>query len=139
MECDVRRVKPLPDGPSPEHKLNHPLVKVRDSSIAGADATTEERLTILQQRLVIMERQMTSGLASIDAKVEERLSNLETRVEARLAMFEANAELRFDALDAVLRQLVAQTAALPSLYAQVVKDQIRSSMPPSPRSPRWFQ
>ncbi|KAF9526891.1 hypothetical protein CPB83DRAFT_769552 [Crepidotus variabilis] len=139
MGCDTQRVKSLSDGPSPHHKLNHPLVKVRDSSIAGADATAEERLVILQQRLVAMERQMTSGLAGIDAKVEERLSNLEHRVEARLAMFEANSELRFDALEAVLRQLVAQTAALPSLYAQVVKDQIRSSMPPSPRSPRWFQ
>lgn len=115
------------------------MVRVRDSAIAGQNASTEERLNALQQRLIGMEHKVAVGLAAIDARVEERLTNMENRVEQRLAMFEANAELRFDTLEAVMRQLVAQTAALPSLYAQVVKEQIRNSMPISPTSPRlWF-
>jgi flagellar capping protein FliD len=113
-------------------------VRVRDSTIAGQNASTEERLNALQQRLIGMEHKIAAGLAAIDAKVEERLMNLENRVEQRLAMFEANAELRFDTLEAVMRQLVAQTAALPSLYGQVVKEQMRNSMPTIPTSPRWF-
>jgi len=138
MDCDSKKLHSLAAGPSPAHRLNHPLVKIRDTTIAGADATAEERLNMLQQRLVSMEQKMAASLASIDSRVEERLTNLEHRVEARLSMFEANAELRFDTLEAVLRQLVAQTAALPSMYAQVVKDQIRTSMPATPTSPRWF-
>ncbi|KAJ3506012.1 hypothetical protein NLJ89_g7110 [Agrocybe chaxingu] len=140
IDCDARRLKSMPNGPSPGHKLNHSLIKVRDASIAGADATTEERLSILQQRLVSMEHKMAFSLAAIDAKVEERLANLEHRIEQRLATFEANSELRFDTMEAVLRQLVAQTAALPSAYAQVVKEQLqRKSLPPTPAtSPRWF-
>ncbi|KDR67823.1 hypothetical protein GALMADRAFT_129997 [Galerina marginata CBS 339.88] len=138
-DCDSRRLRSLPDGPSPGHKLNHPLVRVRDSTVAGQNASTEERLTALQQRLLSMEHKMTAGLAAIDAKVDERLTNLENRVEQRLANFEAKAELRFDTMEALVRQLVAQTAALPSIYAQVVKEQIRTSMPASPASPRsWF-
>ncbi|CAA7260803.1 unnamed protein product [Cyclocybe aegerita] len=133
IDCDVRRLKSIPNGPSPGHKLNHPLIKVRDASIAGADATTEERLAILQQRLVSMEHKLTSSLAAIDAKVEDRLANLKHRIEQRLATFEANSELRFDTMEAVLRQLVAQTAALPSAYAQVMKEQLqRNSLPPTP-------
>jgi len=143
VDCDTKRLPSRQDGPSPEHKLNHPLVRVRDCAIAGQNASTEERLNALQQRLISMDHKVTAGLAAIDAKVEERMSNLEHRVEQRLAMFEANAELRFDTLEAVMRQLVAQTAALPSLYTQVVKEQFRSSMPPlpatSPTSPRWFR
>ena len=113
-------------------------MRVRDSAIAGQKTSTEERLNVLQQRLIGMEHKVAAGLAAIDAKVEERLTNLENRVEQRLAMFEANAELRFDTLEAVMRQLVAQTAALPSLYAQVVKEQIRNSMPTGSTSLRWF-
>jgi len=138
MDCDSKKLHSLAAGPSPAHRPNHPLVKIRDTTIAGADATAEERLNMLQQRLVSMEQKMAASLASIDSRVEERLTNLEHRVEARLSMFEANAELRFDTLEAVLRQLVAQTAALPSMYAQVVKEQIRTSMPATPTSPRWF-
>ncbi|KIM45643.1 hypothetical protein M413DRAFT_344967 [Hebeloma cylindrosporum] len=138
IDCDAKRLGSLQEGPSPGHKLNHPLVRVRDSAIAGQNASTEERLNALQQRFIGMEHKLSAGLAAIDAKVDERLTSLENRVEQRLAMFEANAELRFDTLEAVMRQLVAQTAALPSLYAQVVKEQIRNSLPTSPTSPRWF-
>ncbi|KAF8149382.1 hypothetical protein B0H34DRAFT_785385 [Crassisporium funariophilum] len=136
LDCDSRRMRSLPDGPSPSHRPAHTLVRIRDSSVAGQSATTEERLAALQQRFITLEHKMASGLAAIDAKVEERLSSLGQRVDNRLAIFEANAELRFDTLEAVLRQVAAQTAALPSIYTQVVREQFRAMYPTSPLSPR---
>ncbi|EAU90989.2 hypothetical protein CC1G_02376 [Coprinopsis cinerea okayama7 len=125
-DCDVKRAPAAPSGPSPGHSTSHALVRIRDSSIVGQNATTEEKLAALQQRLVNLEHKVADGLAAIDNKVEEKLSRLEARLEHRLATFEANAELRFDTLEALLRQVAAQTSALPSMYGEVVRDQLRT-------------
>ncbi|PPR01646.1 hypothetical protein CVT24_001622 [Panaeolus cyanescens] len=135
-ECDRQRISPPPLS---SHKLNHPLIRIRDTSIMGPDATAEERISALQQRVINLEHKLSTRLAVMDAKVEERLMAMEQRVEQRLIDFEAKAELRFDTLEALMKQLVAQTAALPSIYTQIVKDQVRNSMPTTPTSPRWFQ
>lgn len=138
-DCDRHRILPPSDSPASSHKLNHPLIRIRDTSIVGPDATPEEHLNALQQRLVTLEHKLSTRLAAMDAKVEDRLTAMESRMEQRLIDFETKSELRFDTLEALMKQLVAQTAALPSVYTQIVKDQVRNSMPASPTSPRWFQ
>ncbi|KAF9050511.1 hypothetical protein BJ165DRAFT_1525732 [Panaeolus papilionaceus] len=138
-DCDRHRILPPSDSPASSHKPNHPLIRIRDTSIVGPDATPEERLNALQQRLVTLEHKLSTRLAAMDAKVEDRLMAMESRMEQRLIDFETKSELRFDTLEALMKQLVAQTAALPSVYTQIVKDQVRNSMPASPTSPRWFQ
>jgi DNA-binding FrmR family transcriptional regulator len=95
----------------------------------GQNATTEEKLSALQQRLVNLEHKVADGLAAIDTKVEEKLARLEARIEHRLSTFENNAELRFDTLEALLRQVAAQTSALPSLYGEVLREHLRTGRP----------
>lgn len=92
----------------------------------GQNATTEEKLAALQQRLLILEHKVADGLSAIDNKVDERMARLEAKIEHRFSTFEASAEMRFDTLEALLKQVVAQTAALPSIYEQVVKEHVQS-------------
>ncbi|KAF9557963.1 hypothetical protein CPC08DRAFT_736574 [Agrocybe pediades] len=137
--CDVNKLSASIRGPSPHHRRNHPLVRLRDCAVAGQRATTEERLAALQQRITNMENKMITELVIIEAETKEQLSNMERRLKERMAVFEAGATLRFDRMEAMMRQLIAQTSALPSIYAQSVKDQMRVSLPASPEhSPRWF-
>lgn len=125
-ECDRARAPAAPKGSSPGHLASHALVRIRDSSVVGQNATTEEKLSALQQRLVNLEHKVADGLAAIDSKVEEKLARLEARIEHRLTMFENNAESRFDTLEALLRQVAAQTSALPSLYGEVLREHLRT-------------
>jgi len=82
---------------------------------------------------------MMTELATIEADTKNQLSNMERRLKERMACFEASTTLRFDRMEALMRQLIAQTSALPSIYAQSVKEQVRASLPASPAtSPRWF-
>jgi len=127
--CDSKKLLAAPDGPAPDHQLNHPLIRIRDSMLTGAEATIDERLSAMIQRMATLEHKLNSSLAAMDAKVEERLARIEHIFEQRMNMSEANAELRFDRLEAVLRQVVAQTAALPSMYTQIVKEQLKSAVP----------
>ncbi|KXN86242.1 hypothetical protein AN958_10320 [Leucoagaricus sp. SymC.cos] len=129
-ECDTKKVLPLKDGSSPSHKLSHPLVRIRDTSLSGQAVSTEDRLNALEQRLIMLEHKVAEGFAAIDAKFENRIARLETRVEERLAKLETYTEERFDTVEAVLRQIMAQTMALPAIYGQVVRDTVRHSMPP---------
>lgn len=131
-ECDTNKVLPLQDGPSPSHKLSHPLVRIRDTSLSGQAATTEDRLNALEQRLIVLEHKVADGFASVDSKFEDRIAKLERRVEERLNKLETYNEERFDTIEAVLRQIMAQTMALPAIYGQVVRDTVRHSLPPSP-------
>ncbi|KAF5335075.1 hypothetical protein D9611_010859 [Ephemerocybe angulata] len=125
-ECDLKRLPALANGPSPGHTQAHALVRIRDSSIAGQNASTEEKLAALQQRLVNLEHKVADGLSAIDNKVEERLARLEAKMEHRFSTFEETAERRFDTLEALLRMVAAQTSALPSIYGQVVRDHVQS-------------
>ena len=125
-DCDQRRAPAASDGPSPGHQHSHALVRIRDSSVVGQNATTEEKLTALQQRLINLEHKVADGLAAIDTKVEEKLARLEARIEHRLSTFETTAEQRFDTLEALLRQVAAQTLALPSLYEEALRDHRRT-------------
>lgn len=106
--------------------LSHPLVRIRDTSLSGQAITTEERLNALEQRLIMLEHKVADGFAAVDAKFEK----LEARVEERLTKIETYTEERFDTIEAVLRQIMAQTMALPAIYGQVVRDTVRHSMPP---------
>ncbi|KAH9484737.1 hypothetical protein JR316_0001637 [Psilocybe cubensis] len=135
IDCDSRRLRSSPEGPSPGHKLNHPLVRIQDSIVAGQHTSTEQVLSSLQQRVLSMEQKLTAGLAAIDAKVEERMSRLESRVEEQLASMQAKAELRFESMEALMRQMILQTASLPPI--SVAKSQ-GSRRPFGPRltSPR---
>ena len=133
-ECDVNRLPALPNGPAPTHKTSHPLIRLRDSSIAGQNASTEEKLAALQQRLVNLEQKVADGLSMIDLKVEERMARLEAKMESRFSMFEATTEQRFDTLEALLRQVAAQTSALPALYGEVVREQVQQFT----QQRRWF-
>ncbi|KAJ3575378.1 hypothetical protein NP233_g1131 [Leucocoprinus birnbaumii] len=132
-ECDASKVSPLPNGPSPSHKLSHPLVRIRDTSLSGQSVTTEDRLNALEQRLIMLEHKVGEGFSAGDAKFEDRLAKLEARVEQRLAKLETFTEERFDTVEAVLRQIMAQTMALPAIYGQVVRDTVRHhSLPATP-------
>ncbi|KAF9444007.1 hypothetical protein P691DRAFT_712505 [Macrolepiota fuliginosa MF-IS2] len=124
-ECDTNRTPPLQNGPSSHHQLSHPLVRIRDTSLSGQTVTTEERLNALEQRLIMMEHKVSEGFAAVDEKFER----LESRVEERLTKLETYAVERFDTMEAVLRQIMAQTMALPAIYGQVVRDTMRHSMP----------
>lgn len=73
-----------------------------------------------------MEFKVAEGLSNLNSRVEMRLANLDAKIDQRLAILEANTEARFDTLEAVLRQVAAQTAALPAIYGQVVRDHIRT-------------
>lgn len=128
-DCDVNKVLTLQHGPSPSHRLSHPLVRIRDTSLSGQAATTEERLNALEQRLITLEHKVAEGFAAVDAKFESRIAKLESRVEERLTKLEMYTEERFDTMEAVLRQIMAQTMALPAIYGQVVRDTVRHSMP----------
>lgn len=86
----------------------------------------EERLAGLEQRIISLEYKVAEGLSNLDLRVEKRLTNLKSEVNQRLAILEANTEARFDTLEAVLRQVAAQTAALPAIYGQVVRDHVRT-------------
>lgn len=134
--CDAKRLPALPNGPSPSHSPSHPLVRVRDTSLSGQSLTTEERLNALEQRLIMVEHKISDGFSASEARLESRMTKLETQVEERLNKLEAYTEKRFDTLEAVMRQVIAQTMALPAIYGQVVKDTVRhSSMPPLPLRP----
>ena len=122
-DCDSKRRPSLVEG----HTFAHPLVRIRDSSIGGENASIEDKLLSLEQRFQSLEFKVTEGLTSMESKVEERLSALETKVDQRLALLETNMETRFSALETVLRQIAAQTAALPAVYGQVVRDYSRNS------------
>ncbi|TFK44065.1 hypothetical protein BDQ12DRAFT_593650, partial [Crucibulum laeve] len=65
LECDLKRAPALPVGPSPGHTLSHPLVRIRDTSISGPNATAEERLASLEQRMISLEFKVSEGLAAI--------------------------------------------------------------------------
>jgi hypothetical protein len=121
-ECDAKRRPSRSDG----HSLAHALVRIRDSSLAGVHATVEDKLLTLEQRLHALEFKVTDGFALMESRVEERLSTLETKVEQQFALLQADVETRFGALDTLLRQIAAQTAALPTVYGQVVRDYARS-------------
>ncbi|TFK20730.1 hypothetical protein FA15DRAFT_658846, partial [Coprinopsis marcescibilis] len=99
----------------------------------GQNATTEEKLASLQQRLVNLEHKVADGLAAMDLKVEEKLARLEVRIEQRISIFENNSERRFDTLEALLRQVAAQTSELPSIYGQLVREHLRGVGLVSPR------
>ncbi|EKM75603.1 hypothetical protein AGABI1DRAFT_64395 [Agaricus bisporus var. burnettii JB137-S8] len=133
--CDAKRVPPLHNGHSASHSISHPLVRIRDTSLSGQSLTTEERLNALEQRLIMVEHKFADGFASSDAKLESRMAQLEAKVEERLNKLETYTEQRFDTLEAVMRQVMAQTMALPAIYGQVVRDTIRHSMPPLLKSP----
>jgi hypothetical protein len=80
----------------------------------------------------MLENKVAEGFVAVDAKFEDRIAKLETRVEERLDKLTTYAEERFDTIEAVLRQIMAQTMALPAIYGQVIKDTVRHhSMPPS--------
>lgn len=128
--CDVNRTPALQRGPSPAHKLSHPLVRIRDTSLTGQTVTTEDRLNALEQRLIMLEHKVAEGFAAVDAKFESRIAQLETHVEKRLTKLETYTEERFDTMEAVLRQIMAQTMALPAIYGQVVRESMRHSLPP---------
>jgi hypothetical protein len=122
LECDLNRRPSRSDG----HTFAHALVRIRDTSIAGESATVDDKLIALEQRLHGLEYKVTDGFAMMESRVEERLTALETKVEQRFAVLQADVETRFGALDAVLRQIAAQTAALPTVYGQVVRDYARA-------------
>lgn len=74
-----------------------------------------------------LEHKVADGLSAIDNTVEERLARLEAKMEHRFSTFEATTEMRFDTLEALLRQVAAQTSALPSIYGQVVREHVQSA------------
>ncbi|KAJ6579585.1 hypothetical protein DFH09DRAFT_1246123 [Mycena vulgaris] len=90
-DCDGGKATALPDGPSPHHNRDHPLVQIRDSEPVLEPLTTESRLADLEAKI--------SGLES---KVEERLSALEEKLEGR-----------FLTLETILQQISSQLAAKP--------------------------
>lgn len=87
----------------------------------------EDRLLGLEHRVMALEFKVAEGFSALEVKMEGALSALESKVEERLATLEATVEARFGTLEAVLRQIAAQTAALPAVYGQVVRDYTRSS------------
>jgi len=121
-ECDTKRRPSRSDG----HTFAHALIRIRDSSIVGENATIEDKLLGLEQRLYGLEFKVAEGFASMESRVDERFSSLETKVERRMGLLQADVETRFGALDAVLRQIAAQTAALPAVYGHVVRDHARN-------------
>ena len=87
-DCDLKRLPAAADGTSPGHTISHPLVRIRDSTVVGQNATTEEKLASLQQRLVNLEYKVTDGLTAMELKVEERLAMLEARIKQRFDSLE---------------------------------------------------
>lgn len=122
-DCDSKRLPSRVE----EHTLAHALVRIRDTSIPGESASADDRLVALEQRLHSMEFKVAEGFASIEAKVEERLDAIEARVDERLTILENKLESRLSTLEVVLRQIAAQTSALPAVYGQVVRDYSKSS------------
>lgn len=122
-DCDSKRAPSLTDG----HTFAHPLVRIRDSSIDGKAASADDMLVALEHRLLTMESKMLEGFSTLDSRIDEHVSEIETKMEQRLALLESNFETRFATLEAVLRQIAAQTSALPAVYGQVVRDYVRGA------------
>ncbi|KJA15492.1 hypothetical protein HYPSUDRAFT_149043, partial [Hypholoma sublateritium FD-334 SS-4] len=103
FDCESKKLfKPPARGPSQGHKRTHPLVLLRESIRTSQMITTEEHLATLQTRLNIIEGKLTSGLAAVDAKVEERL----LAMEDHLSRLEIASAQRFDTIEALIHQLV---------------------------------
>ncbi|KAF5376289.1 hypothetical protein D9615_008531 [Tricholomella constricta] len=121
-DCDSKRL------PSqiPAHTLTHALVRIRDTTLNG-ESPADDRYLALEHRLLAMELRVSEGFAAMESKVDERLAALEASVEDRLLSFETKLESRLSTLEVVLRQIAAQTAALPAVYGQVVRDYAKST------------
>ncbi|KAF9462351.1 hypothetical protein BDZ94DRAFT_1322722 [Collybia nuda] len=122
-ECDSKRAPSLTEA----HTFAHPLVRIRDTSIDGKAASADDMLVALEHRVLALESKMLDGFSTLDAKLDTRATEMEIKLEQRLAQIESNFETRFATLETVLRQIAAQTAALPAVYGQVVRDYARSN------------
>ncbi|GLB44990.1 hypothetical protein LshimejAT787_1900680 [Lyophyllum shimeji] len=121
-DCDSKR---LPSQ-TPAHTLTHAVVRIHDRSAGGRSATADDRLLALEQQLLAMEHRVAEGFAVMESRAEERYAALEARVEERLVALETRLEDRLSTMEVVLRQIAAQTAALPAVYGQVIRDYARS-------------
>lgn len=65
-------------------------------------------------------------MSLVEEKVNKRLEIIEEKFEKRMKEMEESNEKRFDRFEALLNAIVGQTAALPALYGQVVRDYARS-------------
>ncbi|KAF8069901.1 hypothetical protein FPV67DRAFT_1413425 [Lyophyllum atratum] len=122
-DCDSKRVL----SQTPGHTLAHALVRIRDTSVNGESATADDRLLALEQRLLTMEFKVAEGFAAMENSADERYAALEAKVEERLVALETRLEGRLSTLEVVLRQIAAQTAALPAVYGQVIRDYGKST------------
>ncbi|KAF9440058.1 hypothetical protein P691DRAFT_768352 [Macrolepiota fuliginosa MF-IS2] len=131
-ECDANRTSPLQSGPSPYHKLSHPLVRIRGTPLSGKLVSAEERLNNLEQRLIMLEHKVADGFAATDSMFENRNMKLESCINDRLAKLETFTAGKFDTIETVLGQLTSQITALHAIYRQAVRSTAkRSSMPSS--------
>ncbi|KAJ7131765.1 hypothetical protein C8R43DRAFT_895670, partial [Mycena crocata] len=77
VNCDAKNATVLPDGPSPYHDLDHPLIQIKDGDPVPEPLTTDSRLVLLEAKM-----------AGLDSKIEERLAALEERFEGRFLTLE---------------------------------------------------
>lgn len=117
-DCDSKRLPSQTSG----HTLAHALVRIRDISINGESTTTDDRMQALEQRLLAMEFKVAEGFAAIESRLDDRLEALEARVEQRLVALETKFDSRLSSIEVVLLQIATQTAALPAVYGQVVRE-----------------
>ncbi|KAJ6561062.1 hypothetical protein DFH09DRAFT_1160351 [Mycena vulgaris] len=72
-DCDAKGAFALKDGRSPQHKLNHPLVQIRDSKPIPPPPTTDSRLSNLETKILALDSKM--------AAVESRFGSLEVLLQ----------------------------------------------------------
>ncbi|TFK64971.1 hypothetical protein BDN72DRAFT_846149 [Pluteus cervinus] len=151
FDCDYNR---RPANSASGHLFSHALVRIRDTSTEG-ETSLDDRLHSLEHRILTLEYKLTESqalmsshlstslgsiesrvstmeskveraLAGIEGKVSRALEEVDTKVERRLKEMEERSERRFERIEEVLRMIATQTAALPAVYGQVVRDYARS-------------
>ncbi|KAG6867493.1 hypothetical protein C0993_002131, partial [Termitomyces sp. T159_Od127] len=122
-ECDSKRV--FGRNASNGHLHTHALVCIRDTILPVAEISHNEQYLALERRLDTLEQKFSEEFAALEARENERFTALEAQVDARLDGLESRIEARLQGLEAVLKQIAAQTAALPAVYGQVVREYVK--------------
>ncbi|KAG5731843.1 hypothetical protein E4T56_gene13803 [Termitomyces sp. T112] len=123
-DCDSNRV--IGRNTRNGHLHTHALVRIRDIALPVAENSHSERYLALENRLDVLEQTVAEQFAALEARENERFAALEAQVDSRLSGLESRIETRLQGLEVVLRQIAAQTAALPAVYGQVVREYVKS-------------
>ncbi|KAG6836058.1 hypothetical protein H0H93_011847 [Arthromyces matolae] len=116
-DCDNKHASCAADN---GHLSTHPLVRIHDVAFSNIAATTlhDDYYRALDRRLDAIESNIQKEFTALEARENARFASLEARMDSRLNELESRIDAKFQALEAIFRQIVSQTATLPSSCGQ---------------------